>query len=371
MKLALIRQRFTGFGGAELYVSQLARRLKNRGHDVHILAREWPADDASGLVFHRIKGSGGPTFIRLRSFARAVARLVEEGDYDLVHSFERTYSQDIFRAGDGCHKEWLERRKRMRGPIHGWLDRINPRHRAFLDLETRMFSDARLKIVLANSRQGREEIIRHYGLPQNKIRVVYNGLDQKKFHPGLAELHRTSVRHKLGLTPDEPAALFVGSGYARKGLGELIRALPECPVKLLVVGQDRAGPYQRLADQTGVKEKVIFLGPRSDVERLYGTVDIFVLPSWYEPFSNACLEALASGLPVVTTKETGAAEIIREGVNGYSVSLPVSPTELAEKITRALSLERSILVAANQKLLTPFTWERNLADTLAAYEDCM
>jgi UDP-glucose:(heptosyl)LPS alpha-1,3-glucosyltransferase len=142
-------------------------------------------------------------------------------------------------------------------------------------------------------------------------------------------------------------------------------------VKLLVAGQDRPGPYQRLADRLGVKNKVFFLGPRADVERLYGAADVFVLPSWYEPFSNACLEAMASGLPVVTTKETGAAEIIREGVNGYTLPFPVSPTELAEKITRALSLDRLTIVAANQKLLTPFTWERNLTDTLAAYDDCM
>jgi UDP-glucose:(heptosyl)LPS alpha-1,3-glucosyltransferase len=367
----LIRQRFTGFGGAELYVSRLARELIDRGHDVHILARRWPAGDASGVKFHRINSLGGPTFIRLRSFARSAARLVEAGGYELVHSFERTYSQDIFRAGDGCHKEWLERRKRMRGPVFGILDRINPRHRAFLDLEARLFSDARLKMVLANSRQGREEIIRHYGLPDAMIRVVYNGLDRNKFHAGLAKLYRIPVRRELGLTPDEPAALFVGSGYARKGLGELIRALPHCPVRLLVAGQDRPGPYQSLAGRVGVREKVSLLGPRTDVERLYGAADVFVLPSWYEPFSNACLEAMASGLPVITTRETGAAEIIREGVNGYTLSFPVSPQDLAEKTAQALDLDRSTLVEANRELLAPFTWEKNLADTLAAYEACL
>ena len=162
MRLALIRQRFTGFGGAELYVSHLAGRLLEKGHEVHVLARRWSTPGDTGLILHRIRSWGGPAFVRLPSFARAVSREVAAGSFDLVHSFERTYSQDIFRAGDGCHREWLERRARVGGGWRAGLDRINPRHRAFLDLETRMFKDVRLKIVIANSLQGRDEIVRHY-----------------------------------------------------------------------------------------------------------------------------------------------------------------------------------------------------------------
>ena len=132
MKLALVRQRFTGFGGAELYVSQLARRLTGQGHDVHILARKWDGHREQGLTVTRIECLGGPAFIRLKSFARAVERQVKRGEYDLVHSFERTWSQDIFRAGDGCHREWLARRARVKGETRKILDSLNPRHRAFL-----------------------------------------------------------------------------------------------------------------------------------------------------------------------------------------------------------------------------------------------
>lgn len=371
MKLALIRQRYTGYGGAERYVSQLARRLMERGHEVHMLARAWDAAGDEGLVFHRIDSGGGPTAVRLRRFARNVAREVAAGGFDLVHSFERTYSQDVFRAGDGCHREWLVRRARVQGAWRGWLDRLNPRHRAFLDLEARMFADPRLKMVLVNSLRGRDEIMHHYGLPETKIRVLYNGLDRNRFHPGLRAQHRADVRRELKLAGDEPVVLFVGSGFLRKGLGELIRALPGTAGNLMVIGRDRFEPFDRLARRVGVSGRVITLGPRSDVERFYAAADVFCLPSWYEPFSNACLEAMAAGLPVVTSRETGAAEAIRDGVNGYVVGFPTDPEELAEGLNRAFELNHTALLAANETVLSPFDWDKNMAGTLSVYEDIL
>lgn len=364
-RIAFIRQRFTAFGGAEKYVHSLAGLLAGQGHEVHILARKWETDNRDGLIFHPIR-CGGPTFLRLRRFARQADRIVRENRFDLVHSFERTWSQDIFRAGDGCHREWLLRRARVQGKGRELLDRYNPRHRAFLDLEARLFASPRLKIILSNSQQGREEIIRHYGLSPEKIRVVYNGLDRSRFHTGL-DRHREAVRRELGLDPDEPLALFVGSGFLRKGLGELIDGLARTSAKLIVVGKDHPGPFIRRAARKKVAGRVVFLGPRKDVDRLYGAADVFVLPSWYEPFSNACLEAMAAGLPVITTRETGAAEVIREGENGFTLDFPVDPEQLGRAIEKSLKMDRQSIIQTNQPLLHPFSWEQNLADTLDAY----
>jgi len=371
VKLALIRQKYTDFGGAERYVSQLARRLLERGHEVHILGLEWRSRESDGLVFHRLPAGRGPTFRRLRAFAREAARAVEAGGFDLVHSFERTYAQDVFRAGDGCHAEFLARRARAGGSRQAWLDRINPRHRAFLDLEARLFADPRLKVVLANSRLGKREIMEHYGLEEGRVRVVYNGLDRNRFHPGLRDEHRLRTRAELGTADDEPVALFVGSGFSRKGLADLIRAAARLSVRVWVAGHDRAGPYRRLAAGLGLADRVDFLGPRSDVERLYGAADVFVLPSWYEPFANVCLEAMASGLPVVTSRETGAAEIVQPGVNGFTHVFPAEAEELAERIDLALGIDRDGLIRANRRLLEPFDWDRNLDQTLAVYQEVL
>ena len=242
---------------------------------------------------------------------------------------------------------------------------------AFLNLEKKLFSSPRLKVVLANSRRGRDEILNLYNLPEDRVRILYNGLDRERYHPGLAEKYRGEVRAELGLAPDEPVVLFVGSGFVRKGLAELIRSLPLVGARLLVAGADRAGPFQDAARRLGVDDRVVFLGPRRDVDRLYGAADAFVLPSWYEPFSNACLEAAASGLPVVVTRESGAAEAIREGANGYLVDFPVDPEELADKVNRALKLDKDRIVRTNETLLAPFSWDDNLEQTLAAYREIL
>jgi UDP-glucose:(heptosyl)LPS alpha-1,3-glucosyltransferase len=147
--------------------------------------------------------------------------------------------------------------------------------------------------------------------------------------------------------------------------------LPYTDAGLVVVGKDQPGPFQRLAGRLGVQRRIRFLGPRRDVHRLYGAADVFCLPSWYEPFSNACLEAMSAGLPVVTARETGAAEVIREGLNGFVLFFPVRPEDLGDRINRALKIDRRKLIVANDKLLEPFSWETNVNQTMAVYEELM
>jgi UDP-glucose:(heptosyl)LPS alpha-1,3-glucosyltransferase len=321
------------------------------------------------IIWDPVQSRGGPTFVKLKSFAGQAARVARDGGFDLIHSFERTWYQDVFRAGDGCHREWLRRRAIMKGPFQSLADRINPRHRAFLDLENRLFRSERLKKVLANSKQGKAEIIEHYGLPEDQIEVVYNGLDRRRFHPGLADQHREAVREELEMTSDAPMVLMVGSGFERKGLKELIKAMRGVEAALVAAGKDQPIPYALQARDVGIGRRAWFPGPRSDVHRLYGAADLFCLPSWYDPFSNACLEAMAAGLPVVTTDQTGAAEVIENGVNGYVVSFPVVSEELTEKINLGLELDREKLMAANQKILEPFDWDKNVDQTLAVYQE--
>ena len=268
MKIALIRQRHTSYGGAEQYVSQLARLLVEGNHEVHLLARHWEGEALEGLHWHRLPPGFGPRFLRLAAFARDVARVVDQIDFDLVQSFERTYSQDLFRAGDGCHREWLARRARAVGAWKGVVDAVNPRHRVWLDLERRLFSDTRLKRVIAISHRVRRDILTHYDYPEENIRVIYNGVDRRRFHAGLRNEYRSRVREELGLEPDEPVALFIGSGFARKGLREAVGALARGRFRLLAAGRDRIGPYERLARRLGVGERLVYLGPRQDVPRL-------------------------------------------------------------------------------------------------------
>jgi len=343
MKIAFVRKAYTPYGGAEKYLSLLMDRLAEQGHEIHIFANRWEAggggkrEKRGGVVLHRVPMIAAPSFLEALSFAYFSRRLLESGAFDLIHSFERTLYQDIYRAGDGCHREWL----RLRRKIDPWPKRIsqpfNPLHRALLFLERRVFQAPRLKRVVANSRRGKEEIRRHYGVPEDKIRVIYNGVDLEIFHPRNRALFREAERRAIGLPETDSVILFLGSGFRRKGLEGLIEgfglAAGDIPgATLVVAGKDRFEPYGRAARKHGVEKRVLFLGPTLKARELYAAADLFALPAIYEPFSNACLEAMATGIPTLTSCQNGVSELIADGRNGFLVSEATDAPAIAEKI---------------------------------------
>ncbi len=342
MKIALVRKSYHPYGGAEKYLSQLTFRLKEMGHDVHLFANRWPADampaiHSPGLIFHKVPVISSPSFLEALSFAFFSKRRLQEGSFDIIHSFERTLYQDIYRAGDGCHREWLIRRKK----IDSWLKRashpVNPLHRSLLFLEKKLFRSPRLKRIMANANLGKEEIMRHYGVAPERIEVIHNGVDLDAFHPQNRERFRASFRKELGIAPDTLVMLFLGSGFRRKGLDGVIAALPEIRqaipgARLIVAGKDRLGPYAAQASRVGVADGVQLRGPSEKVRELYAVSDLFVLPTFYDPFSNACLEAMASGLPVLTTRYNGVAEFIQERKNGFLVEPSLGGEEIASRV---------------------------------------
>jgi UDP-glucose:(heptosyl)LPS alpha-1,3-glucosyltransferase len=243
------------------------------------------------------------------SFSRAVQGLIAERRFDLVQSHERIPGCDIYRAGDGVHATWLDLRGRA-------TDRFAPWHRYTLRAEAEMFRHPRLRAVVCNSRMVRDDIARRFGIAVDKLHVIYNGIDLDHFHPRLREEQGLALRRKTGVDPATPLMLFVGSGYERKGLPTLLRALAEMRRKdalLWVVGRDRQEAVMRkLAQTLGVDGRVMFLGAQTDVRPFYGAADLFVLPTRYDPLPNAALEAQACGLPVLTTTTCGAAELLTD-----------------------------------------------------------
>jgi UDP-glucose:(heptosyl)LPS alpha-1,3-glucosyltransferase len=180
-----------------------------------------------------------------------------------------------------------------------------------------MFASSRLRAVICNSRMVKEEIRVHYGVAGDKLHVIYNGVDLEAFHPRLRS-ERVASRVRLGIAADAMVYLFVGSGFERKGLPQLLHALTGLgKAELIIVGQDkRIGAMQGLAARLGLTGRVHFAGAQDDVKPWYGMADCFVLPSLYDPFPNAALEAMAAGLPVITSTQCGAAECIESGHNG-------------------------------------------------------
>jgi UDP-glucose:(heptosyl)LPS alpha-1,3-glucosyltransferase len=342
MKLAIVRQTYTPFGGAERFVERAAEALQSDGVSITVIARRWTHKPEYGLepcdpfYFGRVWRDAG--------FARCVQRLIAERRFNLVQSHERVPGCDIFRAGDGVHATWLDRRERARGWPARVFNALSPWHRYTLVAERRVFADPRLKAVICNSRMVRDDIARRFSVPDGKLHVVFNGIDLDAYSPELRERHRLAVRRELGVDDASPVILFVGSGFERKGLRVLIDALAvmrERSAELWVVGRDKhADRYQARARRLGVAHRVRFLGPQVDVKPYYGAADSFALPTLYDPFPNAVLEAWACGLPVVTSDSCGAAELVDPGRNGY-VCDALDPAALAHAMDALCATENA------------------------------
>lgn len=325
LRLALVRQRYNPFGGAERFIERALGALVREGAEITLITRNWNGAPREGFQQHLCDPDYSRLFggraARDRSFAKCAQNEMRDGNYDITQSHERIPGCMIFRAGDGVHAAWLDHRGRDQSPLARYATRLAPFHRFILAQEAAMLAAPELRAVICNSVMVREEMRRYYDVPESKLVVIENGIDLDQFHPSVAERWRTPQREALGLDPDVPVFLYVGSGFARKGVPQLIAALARCTdrhSRLVIVGEDRhAAAYQKQAGRLGLGSRVIFAGPQKDVLPYYGMADAFVLPTGYDPMPNAALEALACGLPTITSTSCGIAARIRDGENGF------------------------------------------------------
>ena len=319
MKLALIRRQFSATGGAELYVQRLLGALTSAGHETHLFAEKWQGQ-APGVQFHGIQVAGSRAE-RPLLFAKGVKAALQQEKFDCVFSLERTLKQGVYRAGDGLHRVWLERRRQFtpwwKRPLVG----MGAFHRNMMALEARTFDPANTKRIIVNSEMVRGEIAQHFPtFPQERIHLVRNGVDVQRFQ----NADRSNARLRFGLRDDDFALVFVGSGWERKGLPWLLQFMAaradDPKLKLLVVTRDRI--------RGKVPPNVILTGPLNDVEAAYAAADVLTFLPIYEPCSNVVTEALATGIPAITTSFNGASELITPGVNGHILDDPRDFTQL-------------------------------------------
>lgn len=317
MKIGLVRRGYSRTGGAEAYLQRFAESAVAAGHQVVLLSEQWPRD---AWPFEHIRVvSNSP-----RSFADALLKLRAREACDFLFSLERVWSCHGYRAGDGVHAEWLERRAQFEPFWRSLFRRFNVKHQEMLAIERRLFSAHGAEVVIANSRMVQAEITRRFGYPSDRIHVVYNGVPPFTPPPDA----RATARSELGYREEDYVLLFAGSGWERKGLLFAIHAMNSLPhgrARLVVAGRGSARglPPSR---------RVRYIGARPDLPRFLAAADAFILPTLYEPFSNACLEALAAGLPVITTRQNGFAEIIEPGADGEVIDDPRHVSALVRAI---------------------------------------
>ena len=326
LTIGLVRRGHSEVGGAENYLKRLARGLSESGHSTRLFtdaawpAREWPWGPIS-----RLRGETA------QRFADELEKAEPKNQCDLLLSLERVWRCDVYRAGDGIHRAWLQRRAEVFGWPRQLLDRFNAKHRETLELEKALFGGGAGRVI-ANSQMVKCEARGYYNYPEEQLDVVPNGVPLADFQPD-PEARRLR-RRILRLREDEIAVLFVGSGWERKGLPYALKAIDSLGGKfrLLVAGRGRSHLVRG--------RSVLRLGAVRDLPALYPAADIFLLPTLYDPFSNACLEALAVGLPVITTRANGFSEIIGDGVHGSIINAPPNTQEVCNALRFWSSAER-------------------------------
>jgi len=319
LRVAVVRQRYSAHGGAERFVARALPALERAGAEVTIIARSENGWGARRVL--RVDPLYAGSLWRDWSFARGARAAWQRESFDVVQSHERIPGCDLYRAGDGVHRRWLDLRRAAAGPLERLGIALNPYHHYVCSAERRMFEHPRLRAVICNSRMVRDEILHRFRVAPEKLHVIYNGVDLAHFHPDQRAALRGAARAELGCAPRDTLFLLVGSGFSRKGVEAAIDALAasaNASLWLLVVGKDgREAHFMRRAQEAGLGDRVRFLGPREDVRPLYAAADCFLLPTRYDPFPNTALEALAMSLPAIVSSRCGAAEIIEPGVNGW------------------------------------------------------
>lgn len=317
LTIGFVRRGFSSGGGAESYLKRLAAGVASAGHRVALYtSADWPADEWDFGPIVRLDATSAIAFAdELEKVRRDPSTSIGmTGQCNVLMSLERVWRCDLYRAGDGVHRAWLDRRHEIAGPWQKLSRLLNRKHSATLSLEESLFGKAGATRVIANSRMVKEEITRCYGFPAEKIDVVYNGVPLQALQRD--EQDRAKTRDALGLSENDMAVLFAGSGWERKGLRFAIEAIERQggSMRLLVAGRGESRKFPSSQTQ--------FLGVVREMPSLYAAADIFLLPTIYDPFSNACLEALAAGLPVITTRANGFSEIVENGRHGTVIEDP-------------------------------------------------
>jgi len=357
MKIGLVRRGYSATGGAEKYLQRFAGALAEEGHEGVLFGTDdWP--DEAWTFGERVILKGETP----RQFADALAAVGPREYCDFVFSLERVWKCDAFRAGDGVHQAWLDRRASGEAWWQTVFRNLRPYHRSLLALEHSLFAKGGAGCVIANSRLVKREIMERFQYPSERIHVVYNGAPTPPDAETLARW-RMETRQRLGYGPADYLVLFVGSGWERKGLRHAVRGVElaaSTGAQLLVAGRGKAKDCPRSA-------RVHLLGAVANLGEIMAAADVFLLPTLYDPFSNATLEAATYGLPIITTADNGFAELIKNGMHGEV--LPSAQDEAM--IAHALEFwsepfRRESAKPSLAALTASFTVEANVRGTLRA-----
>jgi UDP-glucose:(heptosyl)LPS alpha-1,3-glucosyltransferase len=331
-------------GGCEHYISDLARRLARDGHGVHLFACRW---DSSALpaptIYHQLPAPTGPRFVRPWRFAESCQDALRRHPVDVSIGFDKTWGQDILFPQGGVFSasrahNLLKHPPGLMRAAARVARTFDPAAHSFARLERRQYLTPPRPLILAISEMTRRHFRDYLGLPESEVRVLHAAIDPDRFTADDRPARRDRERRGWGVAIDEPVGLFVGMNYRLKGLAQLLRAIVHVPpdrrFRIVIIGSQKYTRYQRLARQLGVSDRVRFLGFRADPRDAYFAADFLVHPTFYDPCSLVALEALACGLPVLTSRHNGALEKLNPPHDGLVIEDPHDARDLARALTK-------------------------------------
>ena len=350
--------------GSSRYILETSKYFAKQ-HEVHIFANQWDQLDEK-IHTHKIHIVPGNFYLREASFYFFATLLLKRYKFDVTLAQPTRYNSPDIAEMQFVNKAWTEYKKSERMPLT-LQDKIMPR------IETSNIKKA--KAVIALSESVKNEVVKYHSIEPEKIHVVYSGVDSQTFTPENRQIYSDEIRAKHNLTPDQTVLVFAGNPFERKGLEYVLRAASEIQknTTLLVLGKYSQAEYNqftKIAEEVGVKDKTIFVGLTKDISKYFAASDIFVLPTLYEPFGLVILEAMASGLPVITSKLAGAAELITDGKDGMLLNDPKDVNDISEKLNYLINdkVSRENIAKAARATAEKYTWERTAKGMLEVFE---
>ncbi len=364
-------------GGAEMYVADFARRLAAEGHEVTLFACRWDAASLPPPIrVVPLPSPTGPRFLRPWRFSDSVRAALVAEPVDASIGFDKTFGTDIYYPLGGlqpasARANRIKHVSLVARTAAGVAKTIDLAHRSFDRLERRHLCGGTPPLLVVNSAMVRDHAREFYGYPPERVSVIHNAIDPARFAEADRPRVRSQERRRWGFSPGETVAAFIAMNYRLKGLEPLLRAVARVPsLRLLVVGDARTAPWKRLATRLGVAGRVAFAGPAADVRRVYFAADLHVHPTFYDPCSGVVLEALACGLPVVTTRANGAAELMHPPAEGYVIDDAHDVHALAAALTKLLDpVRRDACARAARRAAAAWTLDhhyRQWMDVFAA-----
>jgi UDP-glucose:(heptosyl)LPS alpha-1,3-glucosyltransferase len=367
-------------GGCEHYISDLARRLARDGHGAHLFASHWDAGALpASTIYHKLPTPRGPRFLRPWRFASACMDALKAHPVDVSLGFDKTWGQDVLYPQGGLHSASRAHNllKHAPGPARlgaRFARAFDPASYSFAKLERKQYLSKPTPIILAISKMVQKHFQEYLGLGESSVRVLHASIDPERFAANDRPARRDRERTHWQVTHEEVVGLFVGMNYRLKGLAPLLRSLMKLPqesrFKLVVVGSAKYEAYKSLARQLGVGDRVVFLGFRADPRDAYFGTDFLVHPTFYDPCSLVALEALACGLPVLTSRFNGAGEKLSPPNDGLIVNDPHDAVELADAIVEmsdpAKLLARKLAATEAGRR---WTFDDHYAQLLAVFEE--